>query len=188
MEKKTMKKNRLKWKKKNYIKYAKIDGTNKILEICKAKYNEETNRERSIISQASFCLTTISLLIASLLTLFGLMKEYEYTYIHIAFIFIVIILMFLITSLIFAFLSTWRHKHKYLPSSNDLIDAINENIIEGEECSYKNNMSLINTYNEVNESLDESNNKKIKSLMFSNILLYISFGLAVIFIIILVVI
>ena len=86
----------------------------------------------------------------------------------------------LLSSLFFAVLTHWFYKRRYTRSGQEFLDYINSHIDE-----YKNEERFIEQKvldnDSIYNSLEKCNNRRLKTLMTSFILLYIFFALMVVF-------
>lgn len=141
----------------------------KISELCKQYYNEETQRELSIINQANFCVVIISFLFTSVLVMIQILISIDISINDNIFILPIIIIVLLIISLALALLSSHRYKYKGFPEVKNIIETKNKckNMTEF-------NSSILKLYDEIIQSIVLKNNRRVKWLRLSQIGLYIS--------------
>ena len=140
----------------------------------------EKEREKRIYETANAIVTFISILLVAIMglifELLDRLKQVDYLIV----IFGSILAVTLLSSLFFAVLTHWFYKRRYTRSGQEFLDYINSHIDE-----YKNEERFIEQKvldnDSIYNSLEKCNNRRLKTLMTSFILLYIFFALMVVF-------
>ena len=140
----------------------------------------EKERENRIYETANAIVTFISILLVAIMglifELLDRLKQVDYLIV----IFGSILAVTLLSSLFFAVLTHWFYKRRYTRSGQEFLDYINSHIDE-----YKNEERFIEQKvldnDSIYNSLEKCNNRRLKTLMTSFILLYIFFALMVVF-------
>lgn len=153
-----------------------------LIKLAERKYEEEIKREEVISNKAGFLLTVISILIATIISLIGILKESGFNDITLASYFAFFVILLLISSMILAILSQFFYKKDYICKLSDLEDAINSN---DNDDSYDSYGTLIGAYQDCINSRDKVNTRCTKFMLAAMILLIISIGVSLLCILVL---
>lgn len=158
----------------------------RIEQLVKLKYEEEVEREASLISQASNMQTVFSVSSAALFMLLPTIVDANYRgnlNLNTIYLYVSIIAFFLLLSLLSATAAQNRRKRVMFATMQSLIDEIVDRtkLKENLENSFTLTRKLINSYCKAYESLSENNNKRVILIQLSMYLFYISIGLCMFF-------
>lgn len=142
--------------------------------------NMEKERRNGIYNSSSFVTASISILLGVLITvIFELLDRLSKVQ-NLVIIFGMILVVILIISLFFSLKSNWFLKKEYTRSGRELMSFINSNLDQfSSEEGFLD--QRINDNDSILLSLRKNNDKRVKDMMISTILLYSFFGLIMIF-------
>lgn len=157
-----------------------VDIKKGVIEYSNNSINMEKERRKSLEEGANFNTATISILLGVTITLIFELLDRLSKIDYLIIIFGCILVVLLLGSLFFSLQSNWFYKKKFTRSGKDLIDYINSNF---EQYQLEDGFldQRINDNDEILLSLEENNNKRLRSIMVSSILLYIYLGLIIAF-------
>ena len=155
-----------------------------LLEYSKTIYENELQRERNIISQATRIQTAFSFVIISVITIIQILLQY---WIDAPKKVIVVaassIIISLVLSLVFATVAQWRKKRKDFPA----VDSIKNEVLANETfftSPEQKNYYLIETYNQMHKTLEKNNNWRNTYLKFSMSAFFVSLAICAVWFIV----
>ena len=151
----------------------------KLEAMAKEKYEEEKERERSLLSQAANMQTVFAIVTAALFMLLPVIVDNRGNLsLDLIFIFTAIITILLVASLVCATLVQQRVKIEVLPPINETKDAVDEQEIdsEGELIAY-----IVDIYESTQKSREKENNHRVELICISMTLFYLSICVCIVF-------
>lgn len=157
-----------------------------IAQLVKLRYEEEVQREASLISQSSSMQTVFSVFSAALFMLLPTIIDVEYRgklELNMIFVFVSIIAFFLSSSLVLATIAQSRKKRKMFASIQALIEEVSDTtkLTKNLENPFALTSKLINSYSEAYNSLSANNNYRVTLIRISMWMFYCSIGACVVF-------
>lgn len=158
----------------------------RIEQLIKLRYEEEVEREKSLISQASNMQTIFAVSTAALFMLLPTIIDEQYRgdlELNIVFFYVSLISFFLLLSLLLATVAQNRRKRVMFVNIQSLTQEIDD------RTKLKNNLEnpfqfarrLINSYHEAYNSISRNNDERVKLIRASMWSFYISIGICVFF-------
>ena len=126
------------------------------------KYDEELEREKSLLEQASNMQTAFSIISAALFMLLPVLLQYTYGTISLQYYFVAVsvIVAFLLLSLVFATLAQWREMKDVLPDVKTMMNDIEnklDRLVDDESIWFSDSFRL---YETMQQSLAKLNKKR----------------------------
>lgn len=158
----------------------------RIEQLVKLRYEEEVEREKSLISQASNMQTVFSVSTAALFMLLPTIIDVQYRgdlELNTVYFYVSLITFFLLLSLLLATLAQNRRKRVMFASIQSLIQEIDDKtkLKKNLENPFQFIRRLINSYHEAYNSLSQNNDERVKLIRVSMLSFYISIGICVFF-------
>ncbi len=147
----------------------------------------EKSRQDILFNKSQANITSISVLLVALFTIIFELLDRLKAVQTLIIIFSSILTFLLLLSLFFSVKSQWMMKNKYTRRASELLKHINNHLNEysNEEAFLDQN---IRDLEDIHETLEKNNDKRVIDLMISSISLYIFFSLIIIFSIVLLII
>lgn len=147
----------------------------------------EKSRQDILFSKSQANVTSISVLLVALFTIIFEFLDRLKCVQTLIIIFSFILTFLLLLSLFFSIKSQWMMKNKYTRRASELFEHINHHLDEysNEEAFLDQN---IRDLEDIHETLESNNDKRVIDLMISSICLYVFFALIIIFSIVLLII